>query len=180
MERMGAINVQPGTRFDGRCYDRSCLRRHHTYIDFSTRIGKELVEDRLDYLSSQVDTSGEGIPLVVFNSLGWNRDDVVETVVGFKKGGIVDIQVVDQSNRVIPVEILEAERFRDGGIKNAKIIFIAREVPAMGQAVYRVIPLTSASGSMQVRKQEGIMENEYYRVKMDLSTGAITSLVKIE
>ena len=34
--------------------------------DFSTRIGKELVEDRLGYLASQVDTSGEGIPLDSF------------------------------------------------------------------------------------------------------------------
>jgi len=145
--------------------------------DFSTRLGKELVEDRLDYLASQVDTSGEGIPLVVFNSLGWKRDDVVETEIGFKKGGIIDIQVVDQANRVIPVEILEAERFRDGGLKNAKIIFIAREVPALGQAVYRVIPLTSASGiNASQETSDGILENEYYRAKLDLSTGAMTSL----
>jgi alpha-mannosidase len=145
--------------------------------DFSTRIGKELVEDRLGYLASQVDTSGEGIPLVVFNSLGWKRDDVVETEVGFKKGGIVDIQVVDQANRVIPVEILESERFRDGGIKNAKIIFIAREVPAMGEAVYRVIPLTSVSSLNTAQESsDGILENEYYKIKLDLATGAMTSL----
>jgi alpha-mannosidase len=145
--------------------------------DFSTRLGKELVEERLDYLASQVDTNGEGIPLIVFNSLGWQRDDVVETVIGFNKGGINDIQVVDQANRVIPVEILEAERFRDGGIKNAKIIFIAREVPGLGQAVYRVIPLTSASGiNVSQETSDGILENEYYRAKVDLSTGAMTSL----
>ena len=145
--------------------------------DFSTRQGKELVEERLDYLASQVDTSGEGIPLVVFNSLGWMRDDVVETVVGFKKGGIIDIQVVDRENRVIPVEILEAERFKDGGLKNAKIIFIAREIPALGQAVYRVIPLASASSiNASQENSDGILENEYYRAKIDLSTGAMTSL----
>lgn len=145
--------------------------------DFSTRIGNELVEDRLDYLSTQVDTTGEGIPLVVFNSLGWKRDDVVETVVGFKKGGIVDIQLVDNSNKIIPVEILEATRFRGGGIKSAKIIFVAKEVPAMGLALYRVIPLTSASvlnaGS---ESSDGIMENEHFKLKVDLLTGAITSL----
>lgn len=145
--------------------------------DFSTKTGKELVEERLDYLASQIDTTGDGIPLVVFNSLGWKRDDVVETVVGFKKGGIADIQVVDQYDKVIPVEILEAERFKDGGIKNAKIIFIAREVPAMGHAVYRVIPL-SAVTSVNAGKgnSEGIMENDFYRTKFDMITGAMTSL----
>jgi len=155
----------------------------HVYEDtirgyhFSTSLGKELVEHRLDYLASQVDTSGEGVPFVVFNSLGWMRDDVVETVIGFKKGGIIDIQVVDQANRVIPVEILEAERFRDGGLKNVKIIFIAREVPGLGQAVYRVIPLTSASSiNASQETSDGILENEYYRAKLDLSTGAMTSL----
>jgi alpha-mannosidase len=146
--------------------------------DFSTRLGNELVGERLDYLASQVDTSGEGIPLVVFNSLGWQRDDVVETVVGFKKSGIADIQVVDHKNKVIPVEITEAERYIDGGLKNAKIIFIAREIPALGQAVYRVIPLTSVS-DINTGKEigDGILENEYYQVKIDLRTGAITSLI---
>ena len=145
--------------------------------DFSKHVGNELVVDRLDYLASQTDTTGEGIPLVVFNSLGWKRDDVVETTVGFKKGGIVDIQVVDQSNKVIPVEILEAERFNDGGIKNARIIFIAREIPSLGQAVYRVMPLTSASALNASREtDDGILENEFYRAKIDLATGALTSL----
>jgi alpha-mannosidase len=145
--------------------------------DFSTRLGKEIVDDRLEYLASQVDTSGEGIPLVVFNPLGWQRDDVVETTIGFHEGGIVDIQVADQANRVIPVEIVEAERFRDGGLKNAKIIFIAREVPALGHAVYRVIPLTLASGLNASREtSDGMLENEYYQAEVDLSTGAITSL----
>jgi alpha-mannosidase len=145
--------------------------------DFSTRMGKELVEDRLDYLASQVDTSGEGIPLVVFNSLGWMRNDVVETVVGFNKGGIFDVQVIDQANQIIPVEILEAERFQDGGLKNVKIIFIAKDIPGLGQAVYRVLPLKSASGVNASREiEDGILENEYYRAKIDLSTGALTSL----
>ena len=155
----------------------------HVYEDtiltynFSNRVGNELVGDRLDYLATQTDTTGEGIPLIVFNSLGWKRDDVVETIVGFKKGGIVDIQVVDQANKIIPVEILEAVRFREGGIKSAKIIFIAKEIPAMGLAVYRVIPLTSASElNSASESSDGIMENEHFRLTLDLSTGAITSL----
>lgn len=146
--------------------------------DFSTHLGKELVEERLDFLTSQVDTSGEGIPLVVFNSLGWLRDDVVETVIGFNKGGIIDIQIIDHANRIIPVEILEAERFKDGGLKNAKIIFIAREIPALGQAVYRVIPLTSTSSiNASHETSEGILENDFYRAKIDMTTGALTSLL---
>jgi alpha-mannosidase len=145
--------------------------------DFSTSLGKELVEERLDYLTSQIDTTGEGIPLVIFNSLGWVRDDVVETVVGFKRGGIADIQVVDQSNTAIPLEILEAERFRDGGLKNARIIFIATKIAAMGHAVYRIIPLSSASELNAGRENsKEVLENEFYKVKVDLSTGAMTSL----
>ena len=155
----------------------------HVYEDtiltynVSTRMGNELVEDRLDYLATQVDTTGEGIPLVVFNSLGWKRDDVIETMVGFKKGGVLDVQVIDQADRIIPMEILEAARFRDGGIKNAKIIFIAREIPALGEAVYRVIPLTSVSKlNAGQESSDGILENEFYKVKLDLLTGAITSI----
>jgi alpha-mannosidase len=196
-EKLGAINAYLGKPFDEEkvweAWEPSMFNQAHDLMagvmtdpvyedtirgyDFSTRLGIELTDERLGYLSSQVDTTGEGVPLVIFNSLGWNRDDVVETVVGFKKGGIVDLQLLDQTNKVIPVEILEAERFKDGGLKNVRIIFIARDIPGLGQAVYRVLPLTAPSAvNAATENSDGTMENEFFRTKVDLSTGALTSI----
>ena len=94
-----------------------------------------------------------------------------------KKEELLICRLLDQTNKVIPVEILEAERFKDGGLKNVKIIFIARDIPALGQAVYRVLPLTAASAvNSATENSDGTMENEFFRAKVDLATGALTSL----
>ena len=41
---------------------------------FSRRLGEELVGNGMDSLASRVDTRGEGVPVIVFNALGWKRN----------------------------------------------------------------------------------------------------------
>ncbi|QYR22967.1 alpha-mannosidase [Paenibacillus sp. sptzw28] len=54
-----------------------------TYVTSATeyeqifRLGKECEEQSLRTIAAQVSTAGEGTPYVVFNSLGWNRTEVV-------------------------------------------------------------------------------------------------------
>lgn len=147
--------------------------------DFSQRLAEELVGTGLKRLSAKVDTQGEGIPLVVFNSLGWPRTDVVEADVGFAATGIKELGVLDSEAREIPVEILEAERYHDGGLKRARIIFLAREVPGLGCETFRVIPAnttTSTKSQDQPASQEGVIENEFYRATLDLFTGELVHL----
>ncbi|MEW6753809.1 MAG: glycoside hydrolase family 38 C-terminal domain-containing protein [Candidatus Latescibacterota bacterium] len=48
---------------------------------FSRRLAAGEVEQRLRRLAGQIDTQGEGIPLVVWNPLGWERTDLAEVEV---------------------------------------------------------------------------------------------------
>lgn len=148
--------------------------------DFSQQIGEDIMDNQLDFLVSLIDTTGGEIPLVVYNSMAWLRTDVVETNIGFAKGGVIDIEVVDQDGKIIPVEILTAERYDDGALRQARIIFIAKDLPALGYAVFRVNPLQAASTLNAALKEDnemGLIENEFYKAVFDLYTGAMTSLV---
>src|SRR5439155_3897001 len=61
----------------------------------------------------------------------------------------------------------------------ARLLFVAREVPALGYASYRVIPLPAAPPSNREAskdKQSNAIENEYYRASFNLETGEMTSL----
>ena len=42
-----------------------------------------------------------------------------------------------------PVQLLESDRYESGGIRHARVIFIAHDVPALGWAVYHVVPRKS-------------------------------------
>jgi len=165
----------------------------HSY-HYSKRLGTELLENRLASVAARINTAGEGIALVVSNTLGWPRTDVAEVEVGFSQEGIHSLGLCDAQGQPVPVQVIEAERYADGGIKRARILFVARDVPAMGHEVYRLVPnagqvLPTAivaqsseqnaygvAGNPALSKDRGIIANEYVQLELDLNTGATVSL----
>ena len=111
--------------------------------EFSKRLADDLIDTRLDLILARVDTRGEGVPVAVFNSVGWPRTDLAEADVGFARGGVRDFDVVDHTGTVIPSQLLGSERYRDGGLKRIQCAFLARGVPALGYSIYHVVPRTT-------------------------------------
>jgi alpha-mannosidase len=147
--------------------------------DFSQRLGDEMIAAREDSVLAHIDSQGAGVPLAVFNTLGWPRTDVAEADVGFAQGGVKDFELRDASGAVTPSQLLDAERYEDGGFRRVKFAFAARDIPALGFSVYQVVPLATAGESMRhlaTTNQDGMLENDYYRGGFDLSTGALTNL----
>ena len=155
--------------------------------EFSQRLGQQMVGTWWDSLTSKIDTAGDGIPVVVFNSLGWPRSDLAEVNVGFTEAEVTDIGLVDASGQPVPVQVEEAEQSADGVLKRAKIAFVARDVPALGYSVYHVIPRRGAPSagkglvgkprhSRRAEEDSASIENDYYRATFDLRTGEMTGL----
>ena len=175
----------------------------HVYEDtlqgyrYAKRLGEGMAEEWFSSLASKIDTQGDGIPLLVFNSLGWQRTDKVEVDVGFSEGGIRDIDLIDSNGQSQPFQAVSAEHFGDGGLRLARVAFVAKDVPAVGYSIYRVIPRRSKSEGASGRKvslagidssgqswvestaqqDSGSIENEYYRATFNLWTGEMTSLI---
>src|SRR2546421_9604079 len=57
--------------------------------DFSQRLSQEIITRNFETFSRSIDTRGEGIPIIVFNSLGWARSDIAEVEAGFAESGVV-------------------------------------------------------------------------------------------
>lgn len=142
---------------------------------FSHRLAEEFIEDRLEKIVSQIDTRGEGIPIVVFNSLGWPRTDITETEAGFSDSGLNELALVDPEGNPVALQVLEETRYGDGGFRRARIAFVARHVPAMGYSVYRLIARRASKALGEVRptipglfegtpsvQDSGAVENEHY------------------
>jgi len=157
--------------------------------EYSKRLAEAVTEERWDSISANIDTTGEGIPIVVLNTLGWARTDVAEVELGIAEPGVLHLHLLDSSGQAVPLQMLRAERSQDGGVSTARIAFIARDVPAMGYSVYRVIParkaesqvsagsVVQAAQSNSMHQDRASLENEHYRATVNLWTGEITSLV---
>ncbi len=94
--------------------------------------------------TSKIDTRGPGAAAVVFNTLGWPRSDLAEVNVGFGEGGVGGVVLADPDGQTVPTQILESTRYADGGLKTARVAFIARDVPRHG--IFDVITLSPARG----------------------------------
>jgi len=82
--------------------------------------------------------------------------------------------VVDPEGNEIPAQIVRSDEREDGTLVVADVAFVARDVPALGHAVYRVVGLKEAVE--EEAPSEGVLENELYRVEADTATGAITGI----
>jgi alpha-mannosidase len=110
-----------------------------------------------------MNTDVKGVPIVVFNSLGIAREDVVEASVDFPGGTPKAVHVVGPNGREVPAQI-------SGG----KVLFVA-QVPSVGYAVYDVLPESATAASSSLKISNDSLENEYYRVKLN-SDGDVSSI----
>lgn len=150
--------------------------------DFSKRIIDSELESRLERMIAYIETSGEGTAIVVFNSLGWPRTDVVFVNVGFIERDVMDLVLTDPDNEILPIQIVNSEKYNNGAILQARIAFIACNIPAMGYSIFHLLKQgiqegVNASRAPQIHHS---LENEFYSMEVDPASGAITSLVAKE
>ncbi|MFY7951653.1 MAG: glycoside hydrolase family 38 C-terminal domain-containing protein, partial [Armatimonadaceae bacterium] len=144
-------------------------------------------DQSFEQIAQSADTTGDGIPFVVFNTLGWDRDDTVEVAIGYSTQDVFEVDVVDDQGNRMASDLLACERYGNGAIKRATVLFVAKGVPASGFAVFRVVPASgepeaSTLSSNQPRflmldNHIAVIENETVRVELDSWNGAIRSLV---
>ncbi len=149
-------------------------------LDFARRLATAELHQRLHDLGAVVDTSGEGLAVLVLNLLGWTRTDAVTVTIGFGAGEAGSVEVIGADGQAVPAQLLRVERHPDGSLLQAEVVFLAREVPAVGYAVYRLVPRRDRAGASQEAPglaSEPVLENEYCRVALDPGSGAVTSLV---
>ena len=160
-------------------YEDSMERYAHAKL-----LAEKLINDSLDAIVAHITTSGKGVPITVFNTLGWPRTDVAEVDVPFSDPGVQEISLFDADQHSVPIQYLEVLKNEDGSIRQARIAFLARDVPAIGYSVYHAVPNAGAvapAPSMETRnttrEDYSQIENQFYRVKFNLWTGEMTSLI---
>ena len=142
--------------------------------DFAQRLGEDELGARLRSLAEHADTRGDGIPVVVYNGLGWNRDDVATVRISLP-AGVTALRAIGPDGAATPVQLACAERNPDGTLLEVEAVFIAKNVPALGYAVYHLVPADADDAVEQAAVDAAALENEHYRLEVD-GTGAITRL----
>jgi alpha-mannosidase len=120
-------------------------------------------------IASGMNTEAKGIPIILYNPLNIEREDVAEATVKFPDGAPHSVRVTGPDGKEVASQVESTE----GG--TSKIIFIAR-VPSVGFAVYDVqASLDAAPASSEISATETSLENARYRIQLD-SNGDVSSI----
>ncbi|HEY4843155.1 MAG TPA: glycoside hydrolase family 38 C-terminal domain-containing protein [Terriglobales bacterium] len=152
------------------------------------RSAQLITDASLDELLAHVNTQGanvrgDGVAVVVFNSLSWPRTEVVEAEVQLP-GSAREVLVLDGAGEPVAHQLLAM----DSSTNRARLLIVAN-VPALGYTTYFVRAAAQAgvshdahtshrSGAVSVSSSTSAstLENGSIRVTVDPHTGCITSL----
>jgi alpha-mannosidase len=135
----------------------------------------EVSADALTALAAQVNTKvAVGVPVLVFNPLGWTRSGVFTVSVQMPAAAAHGVAVFDAKGKELPAKVLSS----DAKTNSYTLLVEARDVPSMGYEVLHVRPAAAAAEmhGKQAGSTDLVMENAALRVAIDPKTGCITSL----
>ena len=109
-----------------------------------------------------------GTPLLVFNTLSWDRTDLAE--LSLEEGDTTAYSVFDATGKEIPSQMVPDSRY------HRKVIFIARDIPAFGYATFH---LRKGAGTAKLQSpliSRTSLENSLFRVTIDSTTGWVAGI----
>ena len=152
-----------------------------TYLrnfEFALSESNAMLDEGIQSLASQVQTKTSGeIPVVVFNTLSWKRDDPVTVPIRLVKGYAGLIAVQDASGKDVPCQLSNIHHHDDGTIHTADLHFVAKDVPSLGYATFYLSAQTTGTATTPVAGNTGF-ENRFYRI--ELAEGGIRQITDKE
>jgi hypothetical protein len=117
---------------------------------------------------------------VVFNGLSWARTDLVRVRVRppFAAPGLA---LVDERGGPVPLLAEGVRTGRGGGITEATLVFLARDIPATGYRTYLLRPAATPVGGWSEATAAGAragISNEHYEVTVDPGRGGCVSSLR--
>ena len=136
------------------------------------RSAHQLNDQALAEILARINTQGDGVPVVVFNSLSWPRSEVIEMEAQLP-APTQQVEVVDSAGKPVASQLLTL----DADTHRAHLLAQVT-APALGYKTYFVRAATkSASRVSVVKASANMLENEFLRLTIDPQTGCMTGLL---
>jgi len=155
---LGALNPASNAPF---------WERKTAWITAAAHAGETILHDALDALARTIRTGAE-VTVAVFNPLPWERTDVVHVP-------LTDSRLSYMNAFCVMDAVTGAERPVQR-LPTGEVAFQAVDVPPLGYRLYHVQPASGPWPPPQLLRRP-ILENDHYRVQVDLATGGITSIL---
>ncbi|MGK7882068.1 MAG: alpha-mannosidase [Crocosphaera sp.] len=129
-------------------------------------IGNNVLKSALKKIASWIKIPSiyklEAKKIIIFNSLNWERSEIVE---------------IDEIDDNYEIHDLEGNKIITQVSHDNKLLFLAQNIPSLGYRIFYLVPTDTKRNKEKIlRQNETILENEYLRVKINEQTGNIDSI----
>ncbi|HLN55033.1 MAG TPA: glycoside hydrolase family 38 C-terminal domain-containing protein, partial [Bacteroidales bacterium] len=118
-------------------------------------------------ITSSMNTEAAGKSVAVYNPVATAREDVVSVKLAYPKPP-VNIKVLDKDGKIVPSQIISRNN------NEITAIFLAK-LPSAGISLFDIQPDIQAPSVSDLKVSDNILENKYFRVKIDMN-GDIASI----
>ena len=139
------------------------------------QIARSVIEETTADIAGNIDFTVKGEPLVVFNSLSWQRTDPMEVRLSFSDKAYRAINFLDDQGKEVSFQVTgKIENYPSGFLKSLSMAFIAENIPSMGYKTFYVVPARKMALSACSVACTAPVETTFYQVKF--GKGGIESL----
>ena len=134
------------------------------------KAGDYSLQNSLNEINKEINTSNinYGIPVTVFNSLNWQRTDIVK--VKLPEGNLDEYSVYGLNGNEITSQLSRQDNLTQ------EVLFIAKDVPSLGYKTYVLKKQKAENKVSSLYNNGNTLENEFFKIKIDLNSGWITSI----
>ncbi|MBD2559546.1 MULTISPECIES: alpha-mannosidase [Nostoc] len=130
------------------------------------QIGTKILQESLLAIASHITLSEppkpDSLPIFVFNSLSWQRSEVVSVALPTPE----EWQIYDTSGKQLVSQLSEP----------STLLFLATEIPPVGYRIFWLSPSSPPPPSFPPLLPDWILENEFLQVVIDPDTGDLSSV----
>lgn len=135
------------------------------------RAANDVTRRSLREIAAHINTQGDGVPVILFNSLSWARTAVTELEAQLPAPA-QQIEVLNSNGKPAESQLLSL----DPETHRARFLLLST-TPQFGYRTYFVRAANTAPAVHSMLKASAdTLENEFLRVKIDLQTGCMSSL----
>ncbi len=132
----------------------------------------DATHNALTDIDSHIDTGARaGVPILIWNPLSWEREDVVEVNVQMPHPEPNGISVLDATGRPVPMQVLS----HDASNGSYHLLLQPKDVPSIGYTMLYAVSGAHKTAS-DLKASDTTLENSLLRVVIDPKNGCITSL----
>lgn len=132
---------------------------------------RKTISSALQSIASLVSTEGNGLPILVFNPLSWDRKDIAIGEVLLPKG-TRGVEVYDWQGNKTRSQVLDVRSTPKGEL--FKLAFLAEGIPAWGYKLFFLRPSTFASEHNFASNLR--IDNQFFLAEIDPKSGSIVRL----